>query len=380
MIKKIKEYNNLRKYLKYINNLYGEYFLKDIMPEFKTLKENIDNGVYKGIIVYSTAVMWEPIQRPHHFLKSFADDGYLCFFCETNLKENYVIKEKFKNVYLVNGEEKLIPLIKDQKVIFLITYFLQYVFARYFDNKVVWFDLLDRLDFMSYHNLYSKKVYSEIIENADIITYTSNNLKHYLNGNKNAILVPNGANVEDFRIENDCIVPDDMENILKDNKPILGYFGAIEKWFDFKLINVLDKCDKYNIVLIGKIGDNLNYEKYNFKNVYFLGPKPFNELKNYAKYFDVAMIPFIVNKLTNTVSPVKFYEYMALGLPVITTPIYEMKQYNLSILKFVNIDNVIKETDILLNMNKKDIKEITKKVADDNTWKQRIEVVKEKLR
>ena len=92
------------------------------------------------------------------------------------------------------------------------------------------------------------------------------------------------------------------------------------------------------------------------------------------------MIPFIVNKLTNTVSPVKFYEYMALGLPVITTPIYEMKQYKLSVLKFVNIDNVIKETDILLNMDKKIIKETTKKVADDNTWKERIKVVKEKLR
>lgn len=377
---KIKKIISLLKYLIYINNLYSEWCNKDILPEFKSIREDIENGKFKGILVYSTAIMWEPIQRPHHFLKKFADDGYLCFFCEVNLNEKYIIKEKYKNVYLVNGEEKLLPLLKDQKVIFLITYFLQYIFAKYFENKVIWFDLLDRLDFMSYYNFYSKRIYKEIIKCADLITYTSNNLKEYLYGNKKALLVPNGTNIEDFIIDKDSPIPDDMKNIIKNNKSVIGYFGAIEKWFDFELINSLDKSNKYNIVLIGNVGNELNYDDYNLKNVYFLGPKQFNELKNYAKYFDVACIPFIVNKLTNTISPVKFYEYMALGLPVITTPIYEMKQYNLEVLKFVNKDNVIKETDNLLNLDKNKIKKITNKVAHDNTWEERFKVVKESLK
>ncbi len=58
--------------------------------------------------------------------------------------------------------------------------------------------------------------------------------------------------------------------------------------------------------------------------MHFLGQKPYVELKNYAAHFDALMIPFKINTLTNAVSPVKFFEYCAIGKPILTTPMAEL--------------------------------------------------------
>lgn len=369
---------DLKAHIDYKNSICNDYLSKDIMDEFKEIKGKIDTNNYKGIVVYPTAIRWEPMQRPHHFLRVLAENGYICFFTEEDIESDYVVKEMYDNVYLVNGEEKLIPLLKDKKVIFLITYFLQYLYSKFFTNKVIWFDLLDRLEFMSWYNYYSRRIYKELINEANLVTYSSENLKHYIKNRSDSVLLPNACNVEDFITEDKRIIKE-LEVIKENNKPIIGYFGAIEEWFDFKLVDILDKSDKYNIVIIGRVNEKLNYSKYNYRNVYFLGPKSFNELKYLSKYFSVAMIPFIVNKLTNSVSPVKFYEYMALNLPVISTGIYEMNKYSTSVLKIVDKRNVLDSVFELLNLRDEEIINETNKIANNNTWKKRVETIIEKL-
>jgi len=54
---------------------------------------------------------------------------------------------------------------------------------------------------------------------------------------------------------------------------------------------------------------------------------PYDRLPILASQFDVAIIPFKISLLTDCVSPIKFFEYAALGLPVVTTPFFEIQQY-----------------------------------------------------
>jgi len=62
-------------------------------------------------------------------------------------------------------------------------------------------------------------------------------------------------------------------------------------------------------------------------NMHFLGPKPYEQLPAYCRQFDVGLIPFVVNELTRAVNPIKLREYLAAGLPVVSAPLPEVKQY-----------------------------------------------------
>lgn len=374
---KTENMKNLISYIKYTDNLLENEKKKSIHPSLIRFVQEIKDNKYKGIVIYPLAVNWEPVQRPHHLLRKLGEEGYLCFFCESSKSDKFEITQKYKNLYLVNKQEKLLPLLMDEKVIILVTYFLQYLYAKHFKDTKIWLDILDKLEFMSFYNKYSKKIYSEVIKNADIVTYSANNLKKYLKNRSDAILLENAVNLEDFILEDNASFPKDLEKIIDKKKKIIGYYGAIENWFDFDLIKEID--DYYNVVLIGKVNSNLNVKKYNFKNVHFLGAKKFNELKKYAKNFDVAIIPFKINKVTNSVSPVKFYEYLALNKPVVTTNIKEMKKYQCEIVRIVNSKNIKSEIDGLLRLDKKIIKKKCMEISSNNTWNKRIKKVSEML-
>lgn len=60
-------------------------------------------------------------------------------------------------------------------------------------------------------------------------------------------------------------------------------------------------------------------------NIHFLGRKPYEELPNYCKGFDVALNPFVMNELTRNVNPLKVREYLAAGLQVVSTDIPEVR-------------------------------------------------------
>lgn len=376
--RKQEEIDNLKAHInakKYMDNL---YINKEVDPKFQNIQDRIEKNEYKGIIIYAESVHWEPVQRPHHFLRELGNNGYLCFFLEYDVNKEIIIEEKYKNVYWINGQEKILPLLKDKQVIFLITYFLQYIYSENYKNKTIWFDVLDRLDFFSGYNKLSKKIWKELIKKADIVTYSARKLKKFIRNRKDAILLENACNLEDFKIT-EKIMPQDMKSILEKRKPIIGYYGAIESWFDFNIIKEIDSRNKYEIVIIGRLGEKL--KKYESKNVHYLGPKDYKELKNYASHFDVAIIPFIINELTDNVSPVKFFEYLALNLPIISTPIHEMKYYKSPILKLTNKkENINDQIEDLLKLDKEYIKKECEKISEKNTWKSRIIEVEKLLK
>ena len=63
------------------------------------------------------------------------------------------------------------------------------------------------------------------------------------------------------------------------------------------------------------------------QNIHFLGRKPYADLPAYCRQFDVGLIPFKVNELTRAVNPIKLREYLAAGLPVVSTPLPEVRLY-----------------------------------------------------
>lgn len=111
-------------------------------------------------------------------------------------------------------------------------------------------------------------------------------------------------------------------------KKTIGYYGAIAHWFDFEKIEYLStRFPETDIVLIGSVTDGEARLK-KLKNVRLLGEKPYSELPQYLREFDVCLIPFDAStSLIQATNPVKFYEYLSAGKKVVATEIPELEPF-----------------------------------------------------
>ncbi|MDF2653170.1 MAG: hypothetical protein K0Q73_8975, partial [Paenibacillus sp.] len=117
---------------------------------------------YKAIIVYPEAVLWEPQQRPHHFLKEMAKRGYLCFFCETSTQP-FTIREVEPNLFVLQGEAYLLSALRSQSVIVLCTWLMQMAWAELLPHKVLWYDILDCLELFSLYDSNMKEKHQQVL-------------------------------------------------------------------------------------------------------------------------------------------------------------------------------------------------------------------------
>ena len=85
---------------------------------------------------------------------------------------------------------------------------------------------------------------------------------------------------------------------------------------------------KYSVVLFGiKYDESFDQNLSGEENIYFMGPRDYKVLKYYAAKADVLTIPFLINDITRSTSPVKIFEYMALHKPIVTTDMNECRKY-----------------------------------------------------
>ena len=159
----------------------------------------------------------------------------------------------------------------------------------------------------------------EFVPKADLVIYSALNLKRNvqkLNPSK-SLYFPNGVNFHHF--QGKWEIPKDLALI---RRPIIIYVGAINYWFDFRLIEFAAKSlPQFSFVLIGpdhEARKNLGQ----IENLYILGSKAYSEIPAYLSHSDLGMIPFNQNdypELVNSLNPLKLYEYLACGLPVLAT-------------------------------------------------------------
>ena len=216
-----------------------------------------------------------------------------------------------------------------------------------------------------------------LLQQADIVFTTSKALYESRRRlHSNVHLVPNGVDFEHFASTLNAR-KSPPQDILDIRKPIIGYVGNFRSWLDFDvLLDIVDNPE-WSFVLIGDIlyddpkGDlksTLNCLKKR-SNFYHLGWKKRSQLPAYLDAMDVAVIPFIVNDFFKSVHPLKLWEYLAAGRPVISTNISsEVWELREVVLVAHNRDEFLRFIDYAL---KKDVRERIAKgveIARQNSW------------
>ena len=170
----------------------------------------------------------------------------------------------------------------------------------------------------------------ELTHRADLVITTARNLllsRERLNPNIHHVL--HGADVSHFgrALDPELAVPADIAAIPA---PRLGVVGVHDERLDIDAIEAMAQADpNWHVVLVGPIqpGDVDESRLAALPNVHLLGGKPLAELPAYLKAMDVALIPYKLNELTRNIFPLKLYEYLAAGLPVVAAALPELAPF-----------------------------------------------------
>lgn len=162
----------------------------------------------------------------------------------------------------------------------------------------------------------------ELAQESDMVFATSVGLFETLSAyNPNTVLIPNGANYELFSRAMDPATAAD-ERVAALPRPVFGFVGAIQECTDLKLIEQIAALyPQGSVVFVGDPLPGVDVSALAARpNVHLLGRVPQTELPALIKGFDVCLNLFQNNRLSRDVSPLKFYEYLATGKPILISP------------------------------------------------------------
>jgi len=158
--------------------------------------------------------------------------------------------------------------------------------------------------------------------------------------------------------------------MVKTDKIVVGYHGALAQWIDYDLLKKIASDGRFALLLIGHAHDQ-HMEKsglLQMDNVYYIGAKPYKELNLYAAYYDIAILPFVLNDITKSVSPVKIFEYMALKKPIVTYSLPECQKYASCLLADTQ-EEFLQQLNIAVDLRfDKKYMQILEQEALANTW------------
>lgn len=363
---------------------------------------DINNSYALKVLYVFPVINWGfRFQRPQHFARGFARHDYKVFYFTTtfnySITPGYTIRSIEGNVFEVtlnlDKEINIYKQVMDQDTkIFWLESIAKFevdfgIFQKYIKlDHPFWIDFATSIngqliyDCMDDHEGFEDglehviELEKKAVASSDYLIVSSDKLYNKFSPlNRNCVLIENACDYDFFAQVNE---PDEVNELKSklNGKYVIGYFGAIANWFDLECVEYLvRKFGDYDFILIGNTTgcEEIHHLK-TLPNVYLLGEKKYDLLPSYLSFFDVCLIPFKVIPLTLATNPVKMFEYLSQGKPVVSTKLPEVEKYGEVV--YTALDKIEFADKVELALKEKDHVELIEKrkiVAKNNSWNNR---------
>lgn len=309
------------------------------------LIDNTDVESY-DILCFSH-LRWDFVyQRPQHLLTRFAAKGRVFYIEEpvfSDEKTRLMISHRDENLIVVvphisNFDRELFNLVELQrellKKLFTLKNIHNYIcwfytpmsleIAKDLQPLATVFDCMDELSAFKFAPPELIENERRLLQKADLV-FTGGQSLYEAKKDKHpkVFAFPSSIDVDHFaQARNITEEPDDQRHIPF---PRLGFCGVIDERMDIELLGkVAELRPDWHFVMIGPIVKIAETDLPIHDNIHYLGGKDYQDLPAYLSGWDVAMMPFAINEATRYISPTKTPEYLAAGLPIVSTPIRDV--------------------------------------------------------
>lgn len=301
-------------------------------------------GMY-DVVCLSTCDWDSRFQRPQQLMLQFAEAGHRVFYVSQHFRQHgppAAVTVKRENVFEVTlcapplqvyaeplgdrARESMmhgLDALRRQASIDAAAMFVQLPFwwplARASRERFGWPVLYDCMDLHSGFSTVRRAMTApedEMLSDADLVVVSSSMLEQHARGRAGDVLL----------LRNACDFDHFARAARANNaRPVIGYYGAIADWFDAALVaDLAERRPDWDFVLVGSTYNGAVSRLARLPNVSLPGEEAYEALPEWLGRFDVGIIPFKRTPLTEATNPVKLYEMLAGGKPVVSVPIPEV--------------------------------------------------------
>jgi glycosyltransferase involved in cell wall biosynthesis len=317
-------------------------------------------------------------QRPQYIVAAFAAAGHEAYFVdprETAIRE-------VDGVTIVPSLDH----VPGRGVIAYVHFAPAGAMLDRFDDAALVYDILDDLTIYEADEQgmpLERRVASHhpaMMQQATVVTASAPVLiDRHISERSDILLVENGVDVERFAAPHGR--PGDVP-LPQPGTPLVGYHGAIAQWFDFDLMQkVVVELPDHRFVFVGPVEPGVTQpanELFAAPNVVHIPERPSDDMPAYVASFDVGIIPFRVTTMTEGVSPLKMYEYMAAGKPVVATPLPTCVAHHLvrTASECGPFGTAIRSA---LAANRVETEHLARAAAREASWERRVDIMRKAL-
>jgi len=290
---------------------------------------------------------------------------------ETGLIKRYNQQRVYQSI-----QSNYLPVVRERNrpIIALVETPWWYGIIKRINFSLLCYDCIDDIRvFCSEKQLkYFLELQRKLIEKSDLIFISAKKLENDIisvRPKASIEFLPNGVDADYFSAKGSNIpIPPKFKNLPR---PIIGFVGTLYYWIDTQILeNMARTFTNSSIVLVGPVK---NIKIPMLPNIHLLPPIPYSSVPEYISAFDVCVIPFIADSLSEKVDPIKVYEYLSLGKPVVAINLPELEKVRELIYlakdkyDFINcIKRALEENDLKL-------RERRMAYARQNSWAIRVE-------